>query len=60
LILRRLLAVDRNKLCQLRTTVAAPDFAVNPHAVAQSEAAHNFGSDKDVLRRLHKIAFRIA
>ena len=44
----------------MRATAAAPDFAVDPHAVAQSEAAHNFGRDKDVLRRLHKIAFWIA
>src|SRR4029450_11593705 len=45
---------------QLGTTAAAPDFAVDPHAVAQSEATHNFGSDKDVLRCLHKITFWIA
>jgi hypothetical protein len=33
---------------------------VNPHPVAQGEAAYNFRSDKNVLRRLHKIAFLIA
>src|SRR4029077_20030693 len=34
--------------------------AVDPHAVAQGKASHNFRGDKDVLRRLHKIAFWIA
>ncbi len=60
LIFRRLFAVDREQLGQLRTAIAAPGFAVNPHAVAQSEAANDFRSDENVLRRLHKIAFGIA
>src|SRR5262245_56590208 len=60
LIFRRLLAIDRQQLRQLRTTAAAPYFAVDPHAVTQSEAAHNFWRDKDVLRRLHKIPLWIA
>ena len=49
-----------SQLRQLRTTAAAPDFAVDPHAVAQGKASHNFRGDKDILWRLDKIAFRIA
>jgi hypothetical protein len=44
----------------LRTTAAAPDFAIDPHAVAQGKASHNFRRDKDVLWGLDEIAFRIA
>ena len=44
----------------MRAAAAAPGLTVNPHPVAQSEAAHNFRSDKNVLRRLHKVALRIA
>src|SRR5207253_8493562 len=40
-------------------TAAAPDFAIDPHAIAQSEPAYDLGSDKDVLRCLDKISFRI-
>src|SRR5262249_34437674 len=60
LIFRRLLAIDRQQLRQLRATAAASNFAVDPHTVAQSEAAHDFGRDKDVLWRLYKIAFWIS
>jgi len=35
-------------------------FRRDPHPVAQSEAAYNFRGDKDILRRLDKIAFWIA
>ena len=44
----------------MRATAAASDFAVDPHSVAQGKASHDFRGDKDILRRLDKIAFRIA
>src|SRR5205823_4237187 len=60
LILRRLFAVDGEKLHQLRSAAAAPGFTVNPHSVAQGETTHNFRGDENVLWRLHKVALRIA
>ena len=44
----------------MRTAAAAPRFSVNPHPITQAETANNFGSYKNVLRRLHEVALRIA
>ena len=60
LIFRRLFAIDREKLHQLWAPAAAPGFAVDPHPVAQGETTDNFRRDENILRRLHKVAFRIA
>ena len=60
LIFRRLFVVDLEQPRQLRATIAAPGFAMNPHAVAQRKAAHDFRRDKNILRRLNKIALRVA
>src|SRR6266513_1848861 len=60
LIFWRLFSIDREQLDQLGATAAAPGLTINPHPVAQGEAANNFRSNKNILRSLHKIAFLIA
>ena len=60
LVFRRLVVVDLEQLGQLRPAIPAPCFAVNPHPIAQTKTADNFRRDKNVLRGLDKIAFRIA
>ena len=60
LIFGRLFVIDLEQTGQLRTAIAAAGFAVNPHPVTQSKAAHDFRRDENILRRLHEIAFRIA
>src|SRR5438477_57809 len=60
LIFRRLFTIDLQQLDQLRAAAAAPGFTVNPHAVTQGKTANNFGGYKNILRRLHEIALRIA
>src|SRR2546427_6868657 len=55
-----MLTVDGEHLVQLRAATAATRFTVNPHPVAQGKATYNFRRDENVLRRLHKIALRIA
>src|SRR6266567_7735559 len=60
LIFRWLFAVNCEQLDQLRAAAAAPRFAVNPHAVAQSKTANDFRRNKNILRCLHKITFWIS
>ena len=60
LILGRLFVVDLEQAGQLRAAIAAPDFAVNPHPVAQLKAPHDFRRDENILRRLDEVAFRVA
>src|SRR5207237_9665875 len=60
LILRRIFAIDREQLDQLRPAIAAAGFTVNPHPVTQGEAADDFRRDKNILRRLDEVAFRVA
>jgi hypothetical protein len=44
----------------LRAAAPAAGFTVNPHAIAQAKTAHNLGSYKNILRRLHEVTLRIA
>ena len=60
LIFRRLVVVDLVQAHQLRPAIAATRLPLNPHAIAQIEAANDFRRDEDVLRRLDEIAFRVA
>ena len=60
LILCRLFVVNFIQPHQLRPAIPAARLALNPHSVAQGEAPHDLGRDKNILRRLDEIAFRIA
>src|ERR1700730_422872 len=60
LIFGRVFAVNGQQLDQLRAAAATTRFTINPHAVTQGKAAHDFGSNENVLGRLDEVAFRIA
>src|SRR4030095_7917713 len=60
LILRRLLAIDLQQLDQLRSPAAAPRLAINPHPLAQAKTTNNLRGYKNILRRLHEVALRVA
>src|SRR5882724_2100494 len=60
LILRRLVAVDLVEPGQLRPAIPPPGLAVNPHAVAEREAPHDFRRHENIVRGLDEIAFRVA
>src|SRR5438552_12003045 len=60
LIFRWLFTINLQQLDQLGAAAAAPGFTVNPHAVTQGETANNFGGYKNILRRLHEVALRVA
>src|SRR5436190_1277579 len=59
LIFGRILAVNGEKLDQLRTATATAGFSVYPHAVTQRETAYDFRCHENVLGRLDKVPFRI-
>src|SRR5439155_8535522 len=56
---RGCLPVHREYFHQLRAAIAATRFAINPHAIAQGEATHDFRRHKNILRGLNKIAFGV-
>src|SRR5260370_1388559 len=55
-----ILTVDGEQFDQLRAATAATRFDNNPHPIGQGEATHNFRRNKNILRRLNKIAFGVA
>ena len=59
LIFGGLSSIDREQFRQLRTAIAAPRLAVNPHPVTQTEAPDNFRRDENVLWRLHEVTLRV-